>query len=434
MTHPHQNPEPTRGHPREKAPWEHAPNDPLYLSEEQETALLQRVEDQLLVEFRQNAAPRTSPLWKWLLGTMGAGVAVAAALMLVWSPPQAPPLQMQGAFQAQQVNPRSTPRTWRHFQAPKTRKGTLTSPKQWTMKVAGGTQLQLQQPNSRFSHVRLQKGHVDVHVIPRSMKQFTVRAAGVQVLVKGTRFTVERHPKWVRVEVWRGLVGVKTRGGKGFDLPRAEGVQITLASGRWRRYKLPPATHRSPSRRLQWLADNDAGAIQGYLHYLRSSTRYSNSELTEVLQQAADWAKQKKKYAFAYRWRWEVVRLGGDDSESALVDAADYCVRARQNQRQCLSLYRLYFRTWGKRKSPLFLNALWNLRGATSIEVATRIALLHKAQKTLHSTHRQAMLRTLARLHLQSGVSCTNLSKKTALPSKADRWLQKHCPSLFPQR
>jgi transmembrane sensor len=70
------------------------------------------------------------------------------------------------------------------------------------------TRLALAEAEATAVEIALERGRVDCDVVPNPARRFVVRAAGVEVRVTGTRFSVERQGSRISVTVDRGSVEI----------------------------------------------------------------------------------------------------------------------------------------------------------------------------------------------------------------------------------
>ncbi|HAA54155.1 MAG TPA: hypothetical protein DCE42_05335 [Myxococcales bacterium] len=227
---------------------------PTPLTDMQEEVIISRVEKQLLDAIASPQPSRTpktlsrSPkLWAFA-GTFAA----ACAALVFWMTPahqaNIAPMSSQHIQTAPPSSHASKQLQQTAFSVTGERAGVLKVDKQWTLQAQKGTQLALVRPAAKQVDVQLNKGRIDVNVVPNTMKRVSIKCAGVQVLVKGTIFSVHRGPetpdgpKWVRVEVARGKVTASYK--KIHTITRGQGIRFALhQKNAIQRYTLPTPTH-----------------------------------------------------------------------------------------------------------------------------------------------------------------------------------------------
>lgn len=270
---------------------------PPWLSEEHEALILDRVESHVLQEYRTmygkaspSLAERLQSMWAWGLGS--AMAATAAILFFVVQPFSGPVLQAQGGVALQEQTNNTVAVRVKSGQT-----GAIKEKKRWKVKLGQQTKLALVKESPKHRRVRLQRGFVHVDVTKGSMKQFVVESNNIQVVVTGTNFTVERQGSWMRVELFHGKVFVRVPGqGKSIELDPGDGVRIHVATGRYKKYELPPTNHLSPRLRCKWLAKQGRyNELFQYSMDVSVSRQVPKKERVELLQKAADILQGRKR-------------------------------------------------------------------------------------------------------------------------------------------
>ena len=339
------------------------------LAAEQESQILSRVEESLVVEFRAMHAP-PAPSWQvqvrtWLSWGMGTIAAAAAVLFFVVQPRQSTPLLLQGGAavaKGHSVSGHTVP-----VEVKEGKTGVIAESKRWQVKMAQHTRLALVKNQQNVRTVRLQRGFVKVHVRKGAMKKFVVKSQDVQVIVTGTVFSVEREKNWVRVELFRGSVTVKQKD-KETELKPGDGIRIDLKSGRSREYQFSLASPEPVARkaaqpsksqkvkksgpwaRLRWLSKQKRFMeLHRYAHDLATSRQYSGDKRRNMLSWVVEQEYANQLQGKALQTLLAMARLGGEGQETAYGSAVMTCRRVFSiDTTQCISLYRGYLKNYPK--------------------------------------------------------------------------------------
>ncbi|TNE43840.1 MAG: hypothetical protein EP343_32220 [Deltaproteobacteria bacterium] len=269
---------------------------PPWLSSEHESLILERVESHVLHEFRKtygdakpSLAERLQNVWAWGLGS--AMAATAALLFFVVQPFAGPSLQSKGGVGLQAISANTTAVRVKPGQT-----GSVEEANRWKVKLGQETKLAVVNENPKKRRVQLQRGFVHVDVTKGTMEQFVVESDNVQVVVTGTNFTVERQGSWMRVELFHGSVHLRIPGKESVMLKPGEGVRVHVTTGRHKKYDLPPASHRSPQLRFQWLQKKGRlNELYVYSMDLSVSRQVAKDKQVELLRKAADILQGKQR-------------------------------------------------------------------------------------------------------------------------------------------
>ncbi|TNE44735.1 MAG: hypothetical protein EP343_29165 [Deltaproteobacteria bacterium] len=313
------------------------PMDPKRLADWElpdEDHVLERVRFHLHDQyFSGEEAFSTSRAPFWMSWQWGAGLAAAAVCaVVVWmgTMPGTAPLKMEykGAIQ-KLASAKSSPQQPTKLSVSSQEKGEVSVPNKWQVVAQSDTSLTFS-PASSQQHVKLHKGYIGVHVVPKQMKSFVVQVKNVNVVVKGTRFSVERTPQWLRVEVWRGRVEVQTAQDSRYSLPKGKGLRWSWKSMRAVEYDLPPKKSSLGSR-WRWVARNQGvQSMVAYLDDMVESRRFSKLDKAEHLMDAANWARRKGALRTALNLKWRAYQLvpRGEGSDLRLFQAISSCQEA----------------------------------------------------------------------------------------------------------
>jgi hypothetical protein len=252
----------------------------------------------------------------WLTGALATGA--LAVMAVLWYPQTTTSFQINGLTRQITTHPNAP----YQFNNTSTNTGTIAIKGKWSVKTQGHTSFALAKKVPGQQDLYLKQGQVNVHVVPNTMKRFAVHANGFTVLVKGTRFTVQRGNTWVRTEVWRGRVVLRKHNNlqrpitKGQGC-RAEGKVITC-------YTLPPASHKLPKQRVAWLAKHQPNELVQYTKDLLTS-ELSSTQSTSILRQSIEHLRTAAHHKQALTLYLLLANQNVPDSNQALLDAALLC-------------------------------------------------------------------------------------------------------------
>ncbi|MCB9643746.1 MAG: FecR domain-containing protein [Myxococcales bacterium] len=327
--------------------------EPVPLEEERTEAIVQEVEASLRLQLRKQlsqpreAKPpaRRSPFWYWMWGG-GFSVACAGLLLLLW-PSSMAPLQVRD-LSVQHV-PGAGHTKFSSFQAPAERAGSLQSVGKWKLSASAQTRMLLHRKDASHVSLKLQKGRTDIHVIPGKMRAFVVECEDYRVVVKGTIFSVERGPTWMRVEVQRGKVQVQGAG-EAVLLEKGQGVRVSLEKETKKsafRYRLPPSALKGTKERLLWLKQHDPKQLFWFLWDLSENERLSPKlRIKLLLQRIDDLQSEQKKYMFLLKLYRSSLPFGKDHRANTLFEAANSCRKWRGFHAGCMRLFQEYLKRY----------------------------------------------------------------------------------------
>ncbi|MCB9639006.1 MAG: FecR domain-containing protein [Myxococcales bacterium] len=330
----------------------------------QERALLLDVEQELLGAFASKKKKAVAPKRSMHLA-FGMAASCCAVLLAWLSWPRSEglaPLQIQGGWQRSNTKPISSKAT--ALQAPLREKslqtrddeGSVQQGETWQLRAKKQTTLRLTRRHNLNTEVQLTKGHIQVHVKPHTMERFAVFCqGGVQVLVRGTVFSVEQRADWVRVEVTRGKVVVQRGKEKRNLLLAGQGERVDLGSGEVVRYPLPPAALKSPVSKLVWYAEHAPKHLFAYVldrsgdpNLLANERdalfRRSHAALRRLARQAKGKSYLHQAYALLLAEYRSNPPHGA--AELSLLSAMQMCRRLFDGGAPCIRWYRHYLKQY----------------------------------------------------------------------------------------
>lgn len=408
--------------------WE-VPHEPIVL----ERVRMQLHERFFLSSWEYTSAPALSTRWmRW------APFAVAACAVLIWvaSSLFTPSLTLEykGTFQGLSKT-KPSPQKPMLLKVASQKKGEVSVPKKWKVVAHSNTSLTFSPPSTR-QQVRLQRGFIQVYVVPKQMKEFVVRSRDVRVVVKGTRFAVERAASWVRVEVWRGKVEVRVGKDKVFPVGKGQGLRWSWEQQSAASYKLPPKP-QTLGARWRWLAKNKGvKAMAGFLKDMVESQRYSTTDKVDHLSDAGNWARLRRSYALAYRLKWKAFRLAptGEGRDLRLFQAARACREAwAEHTPRCLRLFRLYLNSTSQASRNVLGQTvlLWEARAEASRAPSGRMfrkrlrTYIRQAPTSGNVTQVRRWIRLSWRRSAQGLCQEFGSSSLSTLPKQS--WLRRTC-------
>lgn len=354
-------------------------------SSAREQALMERVQDELLKDpwwTQEQAQTPLSSRWSWQrLARLGAPLAAAAALLVflqVPSQPQktTPPTQRRiweakGDLQVQPL-PSTQTRTTYALQVPLHKRAQIGHKGLWKASLRGGTKLKLTMPSPKQVHVKLNTGKIQVHVTPGTMKSFVVSWKGdSQVVVKGTRFTVEQLQDWIRVEVQHGTVAIEHKEHTRL-VHKGQGARLTL-KGKASAYPLLKRSFASAEAGLRWFAAH--GTSQHCQLALDWSQQPGLSVDTMIHSLNAAAQRLYRKPGCAYRLWLRLYYLEGSQEgrRRHLSSAATRCYNWKRTGEACIPIYRRYLRNSDKRDpNPFRQDVLFALIQAIGQKAASK--------------------------------------------------------------
>tara|TARA_B100000609_G_scaffold199581_2_gene204426 strand:- start:2745 stop:4037 length:1293 start_codon:yes stop_codon:yes gene_type:complete len=400
------------------------------ISEEEESAILQRTHERLKREHFSNSHRATFSM-RFAVAAVALCVFIGGIGYRLWSP-SGPSLQATGGWASLQPSMKQGVTKKKDFSLEAGKTGTIARKGLWSLRASGNTHFTMfPSPSKRKEQTfELKRGFVKLAVKPNSMKRFEVRHKDLRVVVRGTKFTVEKEVDWMRVEVQRGKVSVFVKGKEMF-LSKRQGARFSLSDHRYERYSLPPEEEQSPEKRLRWLQLREPSVFYRFVMDLSQSQRYP-------LKKRAQWLDFfVAKVEGHTRWKLVALRaladmkLGGR-SELALLNAARLCYRTFQNKHKasCASYFQQYVERYPSGK--FFGFALYRLSVLRFSESRPRsqraLSLLQRCRKSCKVIpFMKRAGRLLARAVLEKGGSCQKAKKELLSTDKRGiRWLRKY--------
>ena len=325
---------------------------PPKLSEEEITESIWQVERRVLKAIRyQDAEPkRRSPWFAWGAG-LSSAMATAICLLIFWpgKTPKLPDLKRQGVFTHQ--NSKKTASTESQFFAAGLKQtGKLSVAKLWDLKAYPRTNFKLTRPKNKILRVKLAKGGVHLSITPNTMNAVELHCEDIQVIVKGTVFSVERGEHWIRVEVWRGKVAVHSKKRKVLTLRAREGVRFVLNKGYpypKDEYSLPPTSKSKPSNRLDWFAKKYNKIDFTYALDLLEMAKVSAKDKAHAVYKEAVNLQDLQRYKEAFQLLSTLLKhtkLSKQYERIILPRALTLCKQAKAAKGRCQELRRRYLR------------------------------------------------------------------------------------------
>lgn len=226
---------------------------------------------------------------------------------------------------------------WKHWQAPSSTSGMMKVAGHWEVEATAKSALSLSTPSRTHQQLLLRHGRVNVHVVPGQMKLFSVRAAGVRVIVKGTRFSVEKTKAWVRVEVTRGRVMAHHPSLDGQAVSAGQGCRFSLPKGARHCYSIPKQK-QAIFARVKWFSQHQPSETMLYLRDMLSHPQLSLAQRKRLLAGSIQWFAKKglsKLMREAYVLSFEKSSL---DQAHAWLKAGQTCFKEQGQSRECLPL------------------------------------------------------------------------------------------------
>ncbi|MCB9640110.1 MAG: FecR domain-containing protein [Myxococcales bacterium] len=310
--------------------------------------------------------------------------------------------------------------------------------KRWKIQVAPRSQVVIEQKNNQHHLVQLDRGDIDVDVIPHRIKLLEVALPQYHIHVKGTRFTVKRGASWWRIEMHHGRVQLamqntpSTQAPQGPFLGKGQGARVDQRTGKIERFLVPEKAHRSPKKRVAWwLARNTPEtALQWLGDYIeqhpKEKTFYARS-----LQEVAEHFRGRKDLPKMLALLVQIHQLQvPGESEFALPEALATCRQTSPNN-ACLQVFQLFLQQ--KNPGPFAEHALFWLavgmikQSQASKEESTRLLLRYLGHFP-KGEHIPRVLDMLRKTSPSLKKACHTLS--TQLPKKdKPAWWRSICPS-----
>ncbi len=352
------------------------------LSAKEEQEILNRVEESLmrtLFEASEHEESETAKGWRERLFSWQALAVTATAALLIFSAtifyeqmsssPSLIPMNRSKGFIAEGLIPhRKTQETWK-LRLAKAQEGALEVKGHWKLKATRGTSITLRRQQGHHLDVELLKGHVELAVVPHSMKHLQVSCGDLKVIVKGTIFSVNRGKKWARVEVWRGKVLILQKGQRYF-LTAHRGMRFDLqCPQKIHRYPLPNHRFASLERRLQWFAQHpeQLKKEQQFVEDLLAlKTERNEQNLDGIIAFIEDIiAKKLHRWQQAQSLLLKISEMPISSSRRsyALFKSAQFCLKAQKQKLRCFQLLKRYTTLYPKGSfAPLAREILRNSR------------------------------------------------------------------------
>jgi hypothetical protein len=298
-------------------------------SQDEEQQAILRVREKVMNMHKQKHSAKASVPWGWV-GGLGTAVAGAAAVFFVMQTPPPAPIFSPTA-QVQKHSPKE-------FSVQATTSSTIKS-KHWQANTQGNTKVAIRQDSTKRVRLALQHGFLQNNVTPNTMRSYVVQAREIKVIVKGTRFTVEQRPKWIRVEVSKGVVQV-VRHQTRFTITAGRGMRFgqdaTIQSYSFSLPRPPCKTNDIACFKLR-KKEFKMGSPELYAQYLldlATSDRLPRSTRGEWLESFANTAYFQKKYTKSYTAAKAAAALAQNKSDRAnrLIRQIRACKRLQWNK------------------------------------------------------------------------------------------------------
>lgn len=328
-------------------------------SQEQERLL--RVETQLLAYHDQAQHERTEHVqlfakqraFRWLTPSL-ATLACMLFIALWWTADSPlPELELQGTLQVSSTVSKShEKRSTIQLQA----QASIQDPQGWSVHSEASSALKIKRSNKK-AHIRLQRGAIQVHVRPHSMKTFVVVChKHFKVVVKGTRFLVWQNRSALRVEVTRGHVVIQRGKQERLHLYQGQGVHVRFTNEHvLKTYTIPKETKKHSDdnwiQKVEFLARKHPKQLFPYVQDVYRDTLLSLSvrgSLLETAAHALEGLRQWEKASQIWRQLYHLHRKYGLDAQTALFQSAQSCRRSKAPRARCVRIFRLYRKRFPK--------------------------------------------------------------------------------------
>lgn len=398
---------------------------PHELSSTTEREILLRVQQRVLPLHATDPQPQ-----QWMqriLWSTGSLAATSLALLaFFWFTPSSSPLQVK---QLTQTNNQQNGN--RLFEGKATTPGRISYQNKWSLSTQGNTSFILSKSSPDKQELYLNKGHVNVHVTPKTMKHFAIHANGFAILVKGTRFNVQRGKKWVRTEVWKGKVLLRKNKALQRSITKGQGCRAkhdTITC-----YTLPPYNKRKPSKRILWLATHQPDQLVTYAKDMLTSS-LSKRKSIRLLRQSIEHLQAQQFNQQALTLYLLLANQKVTDSNQALLDAALLCKRTkRADSTTCQSILQQCLKEcsdplWREQSHGLWLQTL-----STQAKTPTQHAQMQRQLKQYLNNYPNGSWRTkIGRLLIRHGAhlqqTCKTLRTYLQQGDKGETWFRKRCP------
>lgn len=312
----------------------------------EEGIVLQRSEELIFAQLAQPGLSASAQLARgfWQFSwSYGAGFAATAAFLFFtqtwWAPPTwtAQPLD----YNKQSITVQQTGPT-RLFRVANNQVGTIKQPGKWQADARPGSLFHIGHKHPTFTLVKLHRGGLRVHVIPKQSQHFEVRYQSARVLVKGTIFSVHGYRDRIRVEVFRGRVNVRCHG-KTISLTSSQGIDLSLSTPTSRSsFSVPTTPSPTPVQRIQWYKKKSPKQLLGYGLFLLQRTDMAPRQKGTLILKIIDVLKAKRQWAHVQQLGQQAARALRQNSAShasiALFDAAVACYKQHRAHPTCQRL------------------------------------------------------------------------------------------------
>lgn len=342
--------------PKYHPEWEHVRHAYVenQLSSATETSTLQRVQEHVWntyqVEKHKESAKQEHPfILQWSLRAAGLSFVCISLFFgwLLWGTEQKWTPVVSKNIQSQTVQTNGTTsdttRTW-SLLTKESHKGRVRVASQWSMHLSRKTHMSIHQIAANKWNSTLVRGFVSVYVIPKKTRTFTIRAHQTQISVLGTRFSVAKGPKWLRVEVTKGRVKVDPPGHKALYLSAYQGVRITRKDqGAYVvRYPIPRLQEIQKRRRIQWMMKHQSPFLRTYISDLLESHQCTFSTCMDWLRESVDRWTRQGRYSEAFLLLKLLQKKSSNPHvrRTNALEMARICWKTRHALPRCIRQYR----------------------------------------------------------------------------------------------
>lgn len=220
----------------------------------------------------------------------------------------------------------------------------------WRLKASPKATMTLERSSARETRVKLHKGDIHVHVVPRTGQDFVVQSHFLKVVVMGTKFSVINRPSSLHVMVQKGFVQVRVqkdiytlRKGQAQRFDRKDPKKVVL-------YRFPPPSLRSPRARAQWMWKHETMSFVTHLMDEIENPQLSQKEkarltleMTDYLARTKQWTSKQKVLLKLYR---SIQR--SQEQQLALFEAGSVCGQGKLPTQRCYKVWKLYLKLYPK--------------------------------------------------------------------------------------
>lgn len=313
---------------------------------EDEQAIVQSVKSNVLEVYRNKSEHLNAQKAPFGLGwQLAAGCAVILFGLFWMVRPQAldiPSLQFEGKLSVRS-NPSGTTQK-KHVQLALEHSAHIQDPQGWKLRSLTNSQLSIRRMTPHNSHIRLKRGIVRIHVTPKTMKQFVVECRQLQVVVKGTLFSVWSGRNWSRIEVTRGHVELRRKGKVFMHLYKGQGVRISEQYKSLEPYPVPH-TKRPWFSKIEWMGAHNARRLYAYTLDLLEPKLLSRITQMRILESSVHALSGAKRWHEVSKLWMRLYRLQpkGKGAQAALFQAAQTCrLQTPMPYTSCAQHYQLF--------------------------------------------------------------------------------------------